>query len=115
MDRGEKRALWIAGAGHLALVGFLSVGILSTSRKLPPVDDVMPVDLVDIAAVPSTPRPAPRPAPRQGPDETPAATAAPAAQPPAPHPAPGPARPDERRGGNGGAGRGEPGVRRLSH
>src|SRR3546814_10574660 len=70
MDRGEKRALWIAGAGHLALVGFLSVGILSTSRKLPPVDDVMPVDIVDIAAVPSTPRPVPRTAPAQGPDET---------------------------------------------
>src|SRR3546814_20124525 len=69
MDRGEKRALWIAGAGHLALVGFLSVGILSTSRKLPPVDDVMPVDIVDIAAVPSTPRPVPRTAPEQGPDE----------------------------------------------
>src|SRR3546814_18674316 len=77
MDRGEKRALWIAGAGHLALVGFLSVGILSTSRKLPPVDDVMPVDIVDIAAVPSTPRPVPRTAPEQGPDETPEETAAP--------------------------------------
>src|SRR3546814_21137505 len=71
MDRGEKRALWIAGAGHLALVGFLSVGILTTSRKLPPVDDVMPVDTVDIAAVPSTPRPVPRTAPEQGPDDTP--------------------------------------------
>src|SRR3546814_18694955 len=88
MDRGEKRALWIAGAGHLALVGFLSVGILSTSRKLPPVDDVMPVDIVDIAAVPSTPRPVPRTAPEQGPDETPEETAEPEEQPPAPEPEP---------------------------
>src|SRR3546814_2713721 len=84
MDRGEKRALWIAGAGHLALVGFLSVGILSTSRKLPPVDDVMPVDIVDIAAVPSTPRPVPSTAPEQGPDETPEETAEPEEQNPAP-------------------------------
>src|SRR3546814_545195 len=88
MDRGEKRALWIAGAGHLALVGFLSVGILSTSRKLPPVDDVMPVDIVDIAAVPSTPRPVPRTAPEQGPDETPEETAEPEEQTPAPEPEP---------------------------
>src|SRR3546814_13846598 len=88
MDRGEKRALWIAGAGHLALVGFLSVGILSTSRKLPPVDDVMPVDIVDIAAVPSTPRPVPRTAPEQGPDETPEETAEPEEQTPAPEPKP---------------------------
>src|SRR3546814_13236688 len=90
MDRGEKRALWIAGAGHLALVGFLSVGILSTSRKLPPVDDRMPVDIVDIAAVPSPPRPVPRPAPEQGPDEPPEKTAEPEKQTPAPAPAPGP-------------------------
>jgi outer membrane biosynthesis protein TonB len=92
MDRGEKRALMIAGAGHLALVAFLSVGILSTARKLPPVEDSIPVDIVDISAVPSTPKPVPRTAPQQGPDETPPETAKPEAEPtpPAPEPEPAP-------------------------
>src|SRR3546814_7762048 len=79
---------WSSDVCSSDLVGFLSVGILSTSRKLPPVDDVMPVDIVDIAAVPSTPRPVPRTAPEQGPDETPEETAEPEEQTPAPEPEP---------------------------
>lgn len=90
MERGEKRALLIAGVGHLAAVLFLSLGILSTVRKLPPVEDAIPVDLVDIAAVPSAPRPIPRTAPAQGPDETPEKTAEPAPPEPTPLPEPTP-------------------------
>lgn len=87
MEPGEKRALAIAGLGHVALAVFLSVGILSTARKLPPVDDAIPVDIVDIAAVPSAPAPVPKTAPEIGPDETPQETAEPEAEPTPPEPA----------------------------
>src|SRR3546814_4878882 len=71
MERGEGRALVIAAGVHVALVLLLSLGVLSTSRRLPPVDDAIAVDLVDIAAVPSAPKAIPRTAPAQGPEETP--------------------------------------------
>lgn len=90
MEKGEKRALIYAGLGHVGLVLFLSVGIISTSRKLPQVQDVVPVDIVDIAAVPSAPSPAPRTAPNQGPDELPQEQAEPAPSPPEPAPQPEP-------------------------
>lgn len=87
MEPGEKRALAIAFLGHVALVAFLSVGILSTARKLPPVEGVVPVDIVDIAALPSAPAPVPKTAPEVGPDETPQDTAEPEPEPAPPEPA----------------------------
>lgn len=68
---------------------FLSLGVLSTARKLPPVEDVIPVDIVDIAAVPSAPNPTPRTAPALGPDQVPE-PAEPEPQPTPPEPTPEP-------------------------
>ena len=86
MEPGEKRALAIAFIGHVAVVVFLSVGILSTARKLPPVEAAIPVDIVDIAALPSAPAPVPKTAPEVGPEETPRDTAAPEPEPAPPEP-----------------------------
>ncbi len=96
MERGEKRALVIAAGGHVALAVLLSVGILSTARKLPPAEDVVPVDIVDIAAVPSAPKPVPKTAPQAGPEETPQETAEPEPAPAPPEPAETPAPAPEK-------------------
>jgi outer membrane biosynthesis protein TonB len=93
MDRGERTGLGIATAGHIVLFGALSVGLLSHSKPLPPMNDPMEVQLTDEIGMrsampqPAVEPPAPSEAPVQGPP-TAAAPAEPTPAPPKPEPEP---------------------------
>lgn len=99
MERGERNALIGAGAAHVLLFAVLSLGLVR-SRPLPPVNETIPVDIMDIGDVPAAPSTAPKVAPE--PDTPPPAPAqeeapptpkeepTPAPKPPAPAPTPAP-------------------------
>lgn len=90
MDRAERTGLGIAFGGHVLLFAILSLGILSTSKPLPPMHEPMDVMLTDEIGMRSAmPEPAVEPpatseAPEVGKPEESAA--------PAPEPAPAPVK-----------------------
>ena len=94
MDRAERTGLGIAAAGHVVLFGALSLGLLTTSKPKPPMNDPMEVQLVDEiglrSAMPtaSVEPPAPSEAPEIAKPQE--AVPEPAPQPPAPVPKPEP-------------------------
>ena len=94
MDRAEGTGLGIAAAGHVVLFGALSLGLLTTSKPKPPMNDPMEVQLVDEIGLRSA-MPAPAiepPAPSEAPEIAKPEEAAPAEPTPAPpQPAPVPA------------------------
>ena len=70
MDRAERTGLGIAAAGHVVLFGALSLGLLTTSKPKPPMNDPMEVQLVDEIGLRSA-MPAPAvepPAPSEAPE-----------------------------------------------
>jgi outer membrane biosynthesis protein TonB len=70
----ERRALIGSGAAHLALFAALSVGWAWSQQPLPPAEEMIPVDFVDIADAPRiTERP--EPSIKAAPQETVEATA----------------------------------------
>jgi type IV secretory pathway VirB10-like protein len=101
MDRAERTGLGIATAGHVLLFAALSLGLLTTSKPKPPMNDPMEVQLVDEIGLRSAmpelvvEPPAPSEAPEAGPPEevTPPepSPAVPAPTPAPPQPAPKPA------------------------
>ncbi|MFS0738318.1 hypothetical protein ABC347_14835 [Sphingomonas sp. 1P06PA] len=98
MDRAERNGFAIAAAGHIALFGALSVGLLTTPKPLPKISEPVDVQLVDAiglrseAPVLTQEAPAPSVAPEIGPPEE-AAPAAPEPEPLPPPPKPTPAPP----------------------
>ena len=75
----ERQALLGAGAGHLLLLAALSIGWSLQTAPLPPAEEMIPVEFVEIAAAPRVVE-APAPSPKAAPQES----AAPAPAPPAP-------------------------------
>ena len=75
----ERQALLGAGAAHLLLLGALSVGLSMQVPPLPPAEEMIPVEFVEIAAAPRVTK-APAPSPKAAPQET----TAPAPAPPTP-------------------------------
>jgi hypothetical protein len=53
MDRSERLGLGVATAAHIVLFGALSLGLLRTSIKLPPPQNVIDVSLADAVALES--------------------------------------------------------------
>src|SRR3990167_3157329 len=49
MDKAERNALWVAVAGHAVLFGALSLNLIHATRKLPPVEEAIPVEITDVA------------------------------------------------------------------
>ena len=92
MDRAERTGLGIAAAGHILLFGALSLGLLTTSRPKPPMNDPMEVQLVDEIGLRSAmPTPAIEPpAPSEAPEIAKPDEALPEPAPPPPAPAPKP-------------------------
>lgn len=98
MDRAERDGLGVATAGHVLLFGALSLGLLTTSKPKPPINDPMEVQLVDEIGLRSAmPEPAPEPpAPSEAPEVGPPEEVAPAEAtpaPPEPEPRPAPPQP----------------------
>ncbi|GGI79061.1 hypothetical protein GCM10007973_14620 [Polymorphobacter multimanifer] len=83
----EGRALAIAGAAHVVLLVALSFGWQWTSTPLPMVDEITPVEFVDIADAPRVTRP-PEPSIEAAPQETTAPEPTPPEPAPEPEPAP---------------------------
>ena len=75
----ERQALLGAGAAHLLLIAVLSLGFALQSTPLPPAEEMIPVEFVEIADAPRVTE-APAPSPKAAPQET----AAPAPAAPAP-------------------------------
>lgn len=92
MDRAERTSFGIAAAGHVVLFGALSLGLLTTSKPKPPMNDPMEVQLVDEIGLRSAmPTPAVEPpAPSEAPEAGPPEEAAPAEAAPASEPTPAP-------------------------
>jgi outer membrane biosynthesis protein TonB len=67
--RSEGRALALATLAHVALIAVASLGWHWTSRPLPPANEPIPIDFVDIADVPRTPDP-PQPSLEAAPQES---------------------------------------------
>ena len=99
MERTEKIGLGVATAGHVLLVGLLSVGFLATPNPLKLKTPPMEVSMVDEVALQST---APKlsaepPPPSVAPEQGPTQDAAPAPEPePAPEPVPVPPKPQPK-------------------
>jgi len=100
MDRTEKVGLGVATAGHVLLFAALSIGLLSTSKRVPPIHEPMEVMLTDEiglrSAAPeiSTETPATSEAPEVGPPaEAAPEPPEPTPAPPEPEPAPAPPAP----------------------
>ena len=72
--RSERNALIGAGAAHIALFAALSIGWAWSQTPLPPAEEMIPVDFVDIADVPRVTE-APEPSMKAAPQETVEATA----------------------------------------
>ena len=92
MDRAERTSFGIAAAGHVVLFGALSLGLLTTSKPKPPMNDPMEVQLVDEIGLRSA-MPAPAiepPAPSEAPEIAKPVEAAPEPTPPPPAPVPKP-------------------------
>jgi outer membrane biosynthesis protein TonB len=96
MDRAERTGLGVAAAGHVLLFGALSLGLLTSSKPKPPMNDPMDVQLVDEIGLRSAmPQavvepPAPSEAPEAGPPED---VTPPEPSPPVPEPTPAPPQP----------------------
>jgi outer membrane biosynthesis protein TonB len=67
--RREGRALALATLAHLALIAVASLGWQWTSRPLPPANEPIPIDFVDIADVPRIPAP-PKPSLEAAPQDS---------------------------------------------
>ncbi|WP_404713421.1 hypothetical protein [Sphingomonas sp. MMS24-J13] len=93
MERAERAGLGVAAAGHLLLLGILSVGIAHRIMPVKPVQEVMDVQLVDsiglksAAPTPATEAPRQMEAPDVGPPKD-AVPPPPAAVPEPPKPVP---------------------------
>ena len=93
----ERQALIIAGVVHIVLLAALSLGLQMSTPIVPPADDPIPVELVDISDVPRVTTP-PKKSMAAAPQETVEATAPepepvptpPEPTPPAPEPLPAP-------------------------
>jgi outer membrane biosynthesis protein TonB len=72
--RSERNALIGAGAAHIALFAALSVGWAWSQTPLPPAEEMIPVDFVDIADAPRVTE-RPEPSIKAAPQETVEATA----------------------------------------
>ena len=75
----ERQALLGAGAAHLVLIAALSLGFAMQSSPLPPAEEMIPVEFVEIADAPRVTE-APAPSPKAAPQDS----AAPAPAPPTP-------------------------------
>jgi hypothetical protein len=75
----ERQALLGAGAAHLLLLAALSIGFSLQTSPLPPAEEMVPVEFVEIADAPRVTE-APAPSPKAAPQES----AAPAPAPPTP-------------------------------
>lgn len=101
----ERQSLLIAGTAHLALLAALSIGFERNRREFPVPDEIVPVELVQIAdtvkvaevpkpsikaapQVTETPPPAPEAKPAPPKDDVPDPTPEPKAKPAPPKPAP---------------------------
>lgn len=84
----ERQALLGAGAAHIALFAALSIGWQMQRQPLPPAEEMIPVEFVEIADAPRVVEP-PQPSIKAAPQET----TAPAPEPPAP---PTPAKPEPK-------------------
>ena len=76
----ERQALLGAGAAHLVLIAALSFGFAMQTAPLPPAEDMVPVEFVEIADAPrviETPAPSPKAAPQESAAPSPAPTALP--------------------------------------
>lgn len=96
MDSAERIGIGIAAAGHILLFGALSLGLLTTSKPKPPMNDPMEVQLVDEIGLRSAmPEPVVEPpAPSEAPEAGPPEEVAPAEpSPPKPEPTPAPPQP----------------------
>jgi outer membrane biosynthesis protein TonB len=95
MDRAERTSFGIAAAGHVVLFGALSLGLLTTSKPKPPMNDPMEVQLVDEIGLRSAmPTPAVEPpAPSEAAEVGPPEETEPAPAPPPPEPTPAPPQP----------------------
>ena len=102
MDRAERTGFGIAAAGHVLLFAALSLGLLTTSKPKPPLNDPMDVQLVDEIGLrsamptPAVEPPAPTEAPEAGrpeesvPEEPSPPEPKPTPAPPQPRPQPAP-------------------------
>jgi outer membrane biosynthesis protein TonB len=68
-DNAERNALIGAGAAHIALFAALSIGWVWSQAPLPPADEMIPVEFVDIADAPRVTE-APKPSMEAAPQET---------------------------------------------
>ncbi|SFS04181.1 hypothetical protein [Sphingomonas jatrophae] len=99
MERAERTGFAIALVGHVLLFGVLSLGLLTKSKPLPPMNDPIDVQLVDVVAPRSAApeisqeAPAPAAAPEAGPPEEAAPEPEPEPEPTPPPPKPTPAPP----------------------
>jgi outer membrane biosynthesis protein TonB len=67
--RSERNALLGAGAAHVALFAALSIGWVWSQTPLPPAEEMIPVEFVDIADAPRVTE-APKPSMKAAPQET---------------------------------------------